>query len=219
MVRRHPGTRAIETHPGGGQSDCLELLLPSGGGKASANRIVLNRSGRAHFLTEAGTELSPTWSDFWTDFMAADDPLQIVLRLEEYAQVDSPRRLSPSTPAVLTYRFIAAFLSHSVFGRETWECRNGFLDTSGDESALRRHWFAAFPGAAERSGQPTADDLLGQAAYRFWFLVRGDRPSLCLETNGTAWDGEGLEFDLMKLYRVRRRIWPLVSFVAKDLLP
>jgi hypothetical protein len=211
--------RVIETHSGGGQYDCLELLLPSDRSAASKPRIVLNRNGSAHFLTEAGTECSPGWTDFWADFMANDDPLQTMLRLEESAQIDSPRRLSPSTPAVLTYRFIAAFLSHSVFGREDWECRNGFLDTSGSKCAVRGDWFAAFPGAAERLVQPADDDLLGQPAYRFWFLVRGDRPSLCLETNGTAWDKEGLEFDLMRLHRARRRIWPVVSFVAKDLLP
>jgi hypothetical protein len=43
-----------------------------------------------------------------------------------------PTRLPPTTPTVLVYRFIAAFLTHATFGRSRWECRNGFFDTAGD---------------------------------------------------------------------------------------
>ena len=76
-----------------------------------------------------------------------------------------------------------------------------------------------FPGAAEGLADHLPGDFLGEPAYRFWFLCNAEEPGLCLETTGTAWDLEGGEFDLMKLYRVQRRIWPVVTFVAGDLLP
>ena len=129
------------------------------------------------------------------------------------------RRLPASTPAVVVYRFVAAFMAQSILGRESWQCRSGCSDSSGMEgSYVRSEWFASFPAAQTRLAVRLPDDPLGEPASRFWFICKSDKPQLCLETTGFAWDLEGAEFDLMKLYRVRHRIWPVVSFVARDLL-
>jgi hypothetical protein len=33
-----------------------------------------------------------------------------------------------------------------------------------------------------------SDDLFGETAYRFWFLLAGDEPRLCIERAGQTWD-------------------------------
>lgn len=218
MVRRHPGICVIETHPGGGQYDCLELLLPIDGRDIPGARITLNRLGSVHYWPVSG-DSNLTWTTFWSEYLAAGDPLEIITRLETIASLKSPGTLPPSTPAVVTYRFIAAFLSQAVFGRQMWECRSGVLDTSGEEPTLRHEWFDSCPKAEGHLRHRQEEDLFGQPGYRFWFLVRDNAPALCLETTGHAWDTSGVRFDLVKLYQARHRIWPVVNFVARDLLP
>lgn len=215
ILRRHPYLRVTETHPGGGQYDCLSILLGSEASEAHS-QIALNRAGSVHFLLGAD---HLTWSEFWNDYLSASDPVHIVREVCAKARLPAVRRLPPSTPAVVIYRFIAAFMATSVLGRVSWECRNGYHDSSGPgDSCERRDWFAIFPAALARLSVRLPNDPLGEPAYRFWFICKSCRPQLCLETTGHAWDLGGAKFDLMKLYRMRRRIWPVVNFVARDLL-
>jgi len=217
ILRRHPYLRVMETHPGGGQYDCLSILL-GGGASEPRSQIALNRLGSVHFFR--GADHLDHWPEFWSDYLSAPDPRRIVSELCAKAGLPAVTHLPASTPAVVVYRFIAAFLASTILGRENWECRNGFHDSSGMEgSFVSRESFAAFPAALARLSIRLADDPLDQPACRFWFICKSGKPQLCLETMGRAWDLKGAEFDLMKLYRVRRRIWPVVSFVAGDLLP
>ena len=213
LVRRHPALRVIETHPGGGMYDCLQVLLdPHSNDDRPA--IVLNRAGSVHVLG-GDTAADAYWETFWADYLSADDPRRVLDRLCGLAGLPPVRRLPPSSDATVVYSFIAAFLSSAVFGRDRWECRNGSCDSSlGSELSTA---FAAFPAARARLLERRPGDILDQPAYRFWFLI-DDAPQLCLETCGQAWDREGNEFDLGALYRTRRRLWPLVNFVARDLL-
>lgn len=215
MARRYPEVKVIETHPGGGLYDCLDLRF-AGDHSLAHPSIALNREGSAHFFDSDGYLQS--WDSFWDDYLAAADPKAIIDRVCERASLPTHEELPASTPPVVTYRFIAAFLAHALLGRRRWECRNGYFDSSGAESG-RNSWFDSFAAAAHLVDVRLPDDLLGNSAYRFWFLLLEGRPQLCLETTGMAWDLEGTEFDLMRLYRVRHRIWPVVSFVGGDLLP
>lgn len=193
--------------------DCLQVLLDE---HSDHDRpaIVLNRAGSVHVLG-GETAADARWETFWTDYLSSDDPRRVLDRLCGLAGLPRVRRLPPSSEVTIVYRFIAAFLSSTVFGRARWECRNGFCDSSmGSEVSTA---FAAFPAARARLLERRPGDLLDQPAYRFWFLI-DDAPQLCLETCGHAWDREGNEFDLGALYRSRRRLWPLVNFVARDLL-
>ena len=52
--------------------------------------------------------------------------------------------------------------------------------------------FAAFPAARARFLDRRPDDILGEPAYRFWFLGDGE-PRLCPENTGLPWDLEGNE--------------------------
>jgi len=232
LMRRNPTRlRLTESHPGGGQYDCLSLserkhANPTGL-EAVAN-LDLNRSGRAHVharfdgaplrpADEGGS--GPISFEVWPAMIAAEDPREVVRAVATQAGLPLGTKVPPSTPEVLTVRFIAAFLSHAVFGRRRWECRNGCLDTSGYNAGMRNDLFAPFPDAQRDAEQTRPDDLFGIGAYRYWFLV-SEEAEVCLSSDGVAWRPDGRRFDLGEIYEAEgRRIWPLISAVAGDLLP
>ncbi|MHB9115294.1 MAG: TY-Chap2 family putative peptide chaperone [Thermoleophilia bacterium] len=55
----------IETHPGGGMYDCLQVLLDAQGDH-DRPAIVLNRAGSVHVLG-GETAADARWETFWTD--------------------------------------------------------------------------------------------------------------------------------------------------------
>ena len=215
LIRRHPDRfKLIETHPGGGTYDCLSLHSKS---TAKLFHIAdFNRPGSFHVFHRFGHDNDPEHIEsfeIWQRMMRTDNMKDVLDDVCSRIGL-KPRKVPPSTPEVLVYRFIAAFLSHAVFGREEWECRNGFFDSSGYSDCSVRSEFEQFPGAQERLQVRLDDDLLGEAAYRFWFLLKNGKPKVCFETSGWAWTKNGKCFDLASLYANDRRIWPLVIKVA-----
>ncbi|MBT4644127.1 MAG: hypothetical protein HOC09_35445 [Deltaproteobacteria bacterium] len=57
-----------------------------------------------------------------------------------------------------------------------------------------------------------------KSAYRFWFLLKNQKPCFCLETTGTVWREDGSEFQIDKMYQKDRRIWPLLNSIMGDIL-
>ena len=51
LVRGHPSLKVVETHPGGGQYDCLSIVTTE---HYTVTLIDLNRSGSIHVLSEIG---------------------------------------------------------------------------------------------------------------------------------------------------------------------
>lgn len=216
LVRRFPGAfRVIETHPAGGQYDCL-TLLPND--TSRLQRIDLNRVGSVwvHRHNEAWP-----WRNPWAELVANDDPKDFLDRLCDETPLARPGDIPPTSSATIGYRVVASLLTHAIFGRKHWECRNGCEDTSGYGGGARETLFDRFPGAAERLRVKEPDDLLDQPAYRFWFVLEDDRPVLAFEAmTGIAWTTSGREIDLLAKYRSsNNRIWPVVWDVAGDSLP
>lgn len=210
LFRRFPGKfQVIETHPGGGMYDCLSIFCNS------RHVADFNRAGSFHVFDSKGGQ-PPI--DIWRSLV--EENIQDVLdQVCRSLSLQSPTKLPPSTPEVIVYRFIAAFLGHSAFGKVNWECRNGYFDTSGMEECSINPAFNSFPEAKERSRITLANDLLNIPAYRFWFIKKNGKPLICLETSGAAWNNEGQSFDLSALYKKEKRIWPLVWAMASHLLP
>lgn len=207
LFRRYPGKfQLIETHPGGGMYDCLSLLLDGG------HLADLNRAGTLHVKEKPPLDIWRLMTE-----KSVRDVLDLICHHLQLLPV--PGKLPPSTPEVITYRFIASFLSHSIFGRDRWDCRNGHIDTSGMESPGTSAFFKHFPGAKERLRESTPADPLNIPAHRFWFIIKDGRPFLCMEITGRAWNARGYSFDVAGLYRKEKRIWPVVWQVAGDLLP
>jgi hypothetical protein len=179
----------------------------------------LNREGSAHVAPFDGTPAPDPWTDIWDHVAASAEPRESVDRLAAMARLPSVSNLPPGTPAVLVARCIAAFLAQAAFGRAEWRGENGCFDTAGYGGGVRFEWFGRFPPASERLAARADDDLLGISAYRFWFLARDQEPEICLEANGTAWDRNGVSYDLLTMYRNARRVWPVVYSFAGHLLP
>ena len=210
VMRRHPGRlRLMEAHSGGGQYDQLCLYPRPTPGDASF-LVSLNRVGSAYF---GGLSGEP-WTSIWTDVLAAEDPKDVVDEMERLARLTSSAHVPPSTPDVLTVRAIAALLAPKAFERGRWECRNGCLDSSGGDSGVRERLFAAFPLCRERRYQTRPDDLFGEPAYRFWFVLRDDEPVLAFEDNGLVWDRHEEQFNLVALRKAAGSLAPVVQALA-----
>lgn len=178
LCRRFPDRfHVIETHPCDGQYDCLSLVTC---GPRPTNVLDVNRPGGVHLHAAAtGGESSWSWSDWSPRLISGGREF-----LDEVCQslrLEVPQRLPPSTPSTVTYRFVAEFLTHSVGRLETWECRNGFFDTSGWGGGGPRHdWFSRFPHVPVAEMPSRGEAFLGQPGYPYWFLLRDGEPKLCL---------------------------------------
>jgi hypothetical protein len=160
--------------------------------------------------------------DFWGRYLAAEDPRDLVIEVERLAGLPHPKALPAGTRGSLTLRVVAACLAPAALGRIPWEWANGVHDSSGMEGTfVREDLFAAFAGTRARRLESRPDDPMGEAAYRFWFLLRAGEPVLAIETNAHAWTAPGgEEVDFMALYhRHGRRLSGVVGELLTHHLP
>lgn len=219
LHRRYPEKfKIIETHPGGGIYDCLTLI------EALIDRkqrhiADFNRVGRFHVFNRFDDKEPKEPFHIWPEMLRSDNPIAILDRVSDLLGLQVPSTLPSSTPTTLVYRFISAFLNHFTFGKDKWECRNGYFDSSDILGSYEVSDFEYFSLAQQRLRSVFPDDVLEQPAYRFWFLRKDEKPMLCLETTGVVWNLKGASFNLIDLYKKSNRIWPVVYEVAGDYLP
>lgn len=213
LYRRYPGRfKVIETHPGGGLYDCLTLV------DGRTQIADFNRQGRLHVFNrfDGNRRLIPPF-DLWNKMIESVDLKDLLDNISKMMGLPIPTSSLPSsTNTTLVYRFISSFLTHATFGKNKWECRNGCRDTSGYGGGVSKD-FDMFVGAQKQIREIFPDDILGQPAYRFWFLRKNDVPVLCLETSGLVWLKEEKPYKLMELYQKNRRIWPIINKLADHL--
>ena len=213
VMRRAPKLlRIIETHPGGGQYDCLSMvrMVPH------LELCAFNRRGS--FTAFGAFDSNAFGSDRWTQINVWEriargestrnvlDDICALLHL----QVPSP--LPATTPASLTYRVITAMLRIKTFSPVRWCCLNGFLDSSGFEGCeIRRGLFAPFPAVKAPSNSERSEDPVLSRATDFWFLCCEDEPVICLETSGRAYSTKGLMIELQPEYAKRRNIYDVIA--------
>jgi hypothetical protein len=209
LIRHCPASfQLIEMHPSGGKSDNLAIIEPN----HYSVRIVAsyNRFGSialfskncdcadSRLLTQINRnifELDTTW---------------IVEQALKAIKIAKKKKLPPSTPRILVYRFISTFLSHAAFGKDYWGCRNGMLDTSGFGGGPVEEYFSAFPQTAERRRVKVRGLFEEYPEYRFWFILKNNIPMCCIETNGLLWRKEGIKSDLVKEYKATHSLWKLI---------
>jgi type III secretion system-like peptide-binding chaperone len=192
LVRRHPHLRLIETHPGGGQYDCLTLLDSRSAGPGSL--VDLNRAGRIHVDNGACEPLG------WDTVFAARGGHDIVRRIEAVAGLHPLVPAPPTGPSALTYRVLARILTSLVDDRHTWDVRNGQLDSSGYGGG-RRSELDWFPSAVKALRDVRPDDLFQEPAYRFWILLRDTDPVVVLDTDGRLHLRNQLSAELLAVYK------------------
>jgi len=207
----------IEAHPGGGQYDCLVLLTK---GKNPKFAIDVNRGGSVHIHKNAfGLGDDITLHSDWLSRMLQPTSAEFLNEIAQEARIVPPKQLPASTPVTIVYRFISDFLTHSTGRLEKWECRNGYEDTSGYGGGQRHYLFEKFPGLRKEEILRQTEPFYGKYEYNFWFLLKNDVPVLCLDTSGVAYRIDGISHDLGFLYVSKRKIWPLIFEVARDILP
>ena len=210
--RRFPQLfKLTEMHPGGGQSDCLSLIT-----KEDKPRIFLliNRGGgiRVTDLASKSSKREEQISD-WLDLKLCNQNDLLLEKINYYLGKTIPKPLPPSTSATLIFRFISDFLTHSVGKLDHWQCRNGYLDTSGDGFGIREKLFKNFT-------QLESELVKDSESTKYWFLIKNEDPKICLKTSGEVFRKDGLNYNLETIYRNNdRRIWPVIFETAGDLLP
>ncbi len=189
IVSRRPDLRIIETHPGGGQYDCLSLYSTD-----QTHIADLNLNGRFHVFNrldgaDHGTQSSHDWQGMF------DSPEELNLQVLNWAGLtESSIETSPGVHVEI-YRFISAYLQYMADVSNEWQCRNGYFDSSGMDGCFVVYDFDRFRPAKERLSQQLPDDFLGQSAYRFWFLRKNGEPRICMETTGTLWLADDIGYD------------------------
>lgn len=178
LVRRHPKLLLIETHPAGGQADCLTLLRVDSHGGTQHPLVDLEQTGGIHV---GGHGIFMTWEEE-RDFGDRHGALK---RVEIAAGLHAPTETPPSTGKTLTYRTLTSVLSTTLNERETWDARNLMLN-AGNVGPSRTFDLAPFPSAAEAVRDRRRDDLFGSPEYRFWGLLRGTKPVAVLDTDGNV---------------------------------
>lgn len=208
----------IEAHPGGGQYDCLALLTK---GQNPAIAIDVGRGGGSvHIHKDAlGLDGDMLMYSDWMQRMLGHEPDRYLDDIAHETRLTVPKKLPASTPATLTYRYISDFLTHSICRLGNWECRNGFNDSSGYGGGVRHQLFEQFPLLGEENTIRHGSPIIGEHAYNFWFLLKDEKPVLCLDTSGRVFRQDGICHDLPGLYKRSRRIWPLICETALDILP
>ena len=208
----------IEAHPCTGQYDCLVLMTK---GKNPTFGIDVNREGGSvHVHKDAfGSNGMPMYSD-WLSRMLDGDPTRLLDEICKEARIDVPSKLPPSTPATITYRYIADFLSHSINRKEKWYCLNGYCDSSGMLGCyVRKELFDKFPGLQDRRLLEECPERQGVYEYSYWFLIKDGEPELCLDINGRLFKKNGESHDLFGLYKKTKSIWAVISKTAGETLP
>jgi hypothetical protein len=207
----------IEIHPGGGQYDCLALRTR---GHKPANAIDVNRGGSVHINKDAfGLDGGMSTHSNWMERMLGPSPGGFLDDIAHDVRLTIPKKRPVSTPATLTYRYISDFLTHSIGRLENWQCRNGFEDTSGYGGGVRREYFEQFPMLRKEDTLRHGTPICGCHEFNFWFLLKDEKPVLCLDTSGRLFRRDGACHDLPSLYKRDRRIWPLICETALDVMP
>jgi hypothetical protein len=219
LIRRHPDQlRVIETHPGGGQYDCLSIYHRRRN-QESALIVHLNLLGHlthgTWFGAPEGGEGDNRFN--WFEVLNARDRRSYVVKqLEAAAGLPSPNATPETTRRSIGPRALARFAASAALTTKRWSIVNGFLDTSYD-AAVRTQYFEAFPGARL---EPLRGDLLGQPAYRYWFVVdHRDRPQAAVDAErGLAWPfgDTGPGIDLLSRYRAAHST---IDHVVREVLP
>jgi hypothetical protein len=215
LIRRYPRRLTlIETHPNG-IYDCLTVVDRAG--KPAFECIHMNRWGAITIFFGNGEDTIGGQRPTWDEILRADDLRRPLDRLCEQARLPHVQHRPAGSPESVTYRVIAAFLQHAMFGRTSWDCRSGFEDEFGE---VMTDWFDCFPGLSERLAVREREDVLGMPETRFWFMLKGGTPVLAFEArHGKAWETTGKETDLFAEYRHHGRLWPVVWAATGHLLP
>jgi len=211
MCRRMPGVKIRHMHPGGGQYNSLTLWHSE-----FEYFVHLNRPGSFHVFARVDSRPNEGGSwDIWSELQVMDMPTLVDEACRRIG-LAAPAKLPPSTPLVLGYRFIADLLAAQAFSKERWYCVSAAHDSSGFEGCCVLPAAKLFP-ALRLDLESRDESKRFLRAMEWWIVFRDGERVLALHEEGKAVLQDGAEFDLPALYKVDRRIDPIVRLVLKKL--
>jgi len=208
LVRRHPtDLRVIETHPGGGQYDCLSVVRWSADRSELENIVHLNVLGHITPNSWFGSVDDERFN--WLEvLLCADRRCYVVTQLERTAGLQVPAHAPMPTSTSIGPMVISAFLGRSALGAAGWKAANGVCDSSQDVS-VRRHLFEQLSWVGDAAADTAPGAPFERPEYRFWFLGSKDDEGVDLSSaafavdswTGELWRHDGLHVDLLRQYR------------------
>lgn len=205
LMRRHPDELwAIRTHPND-LYDCLTVCRRSAPLEGPVIRI--NRNGSHADYSWFGSQTEPSQPTYglvcWTDYLFSNDPRAWMTDLEQRVGLAPHSGPHPrSTPASLTMRWIAQFLSAQIGSHPRWTAWT-VIDPTADPMA---HSFDLVEPAARWAME--AGQHLG-----VWFVGTHDGdPRFALSWTGDLWSIAG---DHWHLPSERRRGESITSLIAR----
>ena len=196
IARRHPDLplRLVETHPCGGQYDCLTMIrLPD-----YAEVCTFNLAGTGLLLGKPFGRRRPGGGfgaayadDIWRypQHGLGDDRASLAREIEAWLGFpEGPPASLRSTAAGLSLGVVAELLDRVALGSRPVDVRNGWLDSSGYADVGVRPW--ARPLVVAR-GVPADAEWVAQraVAIRFWALDRqtdAERPRVVVDIATSA---------------------------------
>lgn len=209
LVRRHPEQFVvIETHPGGGQYDCLSIYeRQTDEGRERFRRFAdLNRGPRGH-ITSQGWGVDTERLN-WLDVLFSEHLRdEVIIPLERADDLASPRETPLTTSSTVGVRLIAELLAMRVVSRDRLTALNGVIDGSYG-AGIRNELFSSFPSISSHLPESEVFNLETSPAYRYWFvasLKSNEKPPhalLAIDTwNGLLWFRNESSSNVLDLYR------------------
>ena len=196
LCRRHPHLRVYEMHPADGMYDMLRIFAPLTDPVRMGELVDMNRAGRIHL-----PDVESFDPILWSAGLSAQDPHEIVKKIERGRGWELTRKSPATTPTSLVYRLISRVLTRNLNDRYHWDARSVYLDHALG-SSRRSEFIDAFPTAegilAElRATTPQEQDC----ASRMWVITRDDDPAMLFDDRGFAHSKDGTRTELMSLYK------------------
>ena len=194
LTRRAPDITVYETHPGGGQYDCLTLAT-------SDLRVDVNRVGSLHVIKLAGHMNSDVPSNpNWVQEVLERGVTTAVDNLCEVLGIPLFHPKPATSPRVLQYRVIARALAGLIFDEAEWDVRSAYFDSSGMDGS-------------NIVGRPPSAEMMQIPANELWRLLRNG-VEVAWMWDGWAWNQAGERRNLMSLYDQGADIDSLVGLVT-----
>jgi hypothetical protein len=202
LLRRHPGLRLAELHPGGGQYDTLGLWRPGDLHVLCQFNMAGSSLLLSPFSTPRAQQDAPVWwgETLWR-YPAVWQEFDLVPLLE--ARLGLPAKPpAPARPTTVALGVIAELAARHALSERLLELRAGWHDSAGAEGSHLRAW------CPKREGLGTWQD---QARWgtRFWSIgCPGTTPGLVLDlSTGALDDGPDLWSAYQKGTGVRELAW------------
>lgn len=221
LARRHLAElRILETHPGGGQYDCVSVYRSP---LSSSSAIVHMNFQPGGHLTSGSTS-GPDQRFNWLEvLLAGDRRINVVEQLEHAGDLMALNRPPSATERSIGPMVIGAFLQRSTLGPSQWTTANAVADDHSG-ATIRSSRLQHFDAIGDHLGvQPDSAGV--ERWYDVWFVGRSngvcpfsmDKPEFALDlATGHLWHPDKpASFDLMDRFQsVGQSLDSLVSLVC-----